>query len=733
MMTIPTQEDKKLNQQVQELQALLVSLQQACSILDKLAILNQLPIVQNYLKQQNPLTTFLGGLNPECDYAIKSIIAIGQAPIVFNLYGTDEDKFELLRQLLKQLLSIEHFYEFIGGIIGYHAKVLEMIVFNENPISSNEVHYIHPEGLRLDRNTPDVQKAIKYGIQNLSQTAEIYPVGGAGDRLSLTDPMTGVPLPAAVLAFNGRTLLEELIRDLQAREYLYFKLYGRQITTPIAMMTSSEKNNHNHILDICAQKKWFGRGSGSFFFFIQPLVPVITVEGNWSMSAPLKLTLKPGGHGVIWKLADEQGVFDWLASHGYYKSLVRQINNPLAGTDYAITALIGLGCYGNKALGFISCERLLKSAEGTNVLIEKEVKDGFQYCLTNIEYTDFDKKGIGEIPVHPGSSYSKFPTNTNILFIDIASIRAALKTNPFPGQIINMKTEAPYINVEGKLSYIKGGRLESTMQNIADSFTDTFNEKLHKNACRSDLKTFIVYNQRIKTISTTKKSYHPNESPIGTPEQAFYDILSNNRDLLLNYCGFEVPLLNTLEDYVQNGPNFLMTYHPALGPFYSIIGQKLHKGKFGYRAELKLEIAEVQISYLKLEGSLLIESTVPLGSFDTEDRLVYGKESRCYLHHVNVINEGIDFTASNCFWKDEISRHESLRIVLHEGAEFQAEHMTFKGSFEFEVPPYHRLIITQDTNGIIHQHLSKIEHPSWSWDYSFDTEDQIQLISSKLN
>ena len=44
---------------------------------------------------------------------------------------------------------------------------------------------------------------------------EIYPLGGAADRLGLVDPDTGECLPAAMLSYCGRTLLEGLIRDLQ--------------------------------------------------------------------------------------------------------------------------------------------------------------------------------------------------------------------------------------------------------------------------------------------------------------------------------------------------------------------------------------------------------------------------------------------------------------------------------------------------------------------------------------
>lgn len=52
-------------------------------------------------------------------------------------------------------------------------------------------------------------------FQGLPDLGEIYPLGGSADRLGLVDPETGECLPAAMLPYCGRTLLEGLIRDLQ--------------------------------------------------------------------------------------------------------------------------------------------------------------------------------------------------------------------------------------------------------------------------------------------------------------------------------------------------------------------------------------------------------------------------------------------------------------------------------------------------------------------------------------
>lgn len=107
-----------------------------------------------------------------------------------------------------------------------------------------------------------------------------------------------------MLPYTGRSLLSCLIRDLQAREYLYYKLFGKQLNTPVAIMTSAAKGNHRRVTELCLKEGWFGRGQDSFRLFQQSLVPVVgATEGRWAMDGPGAPALKPGGHGVIWKLA----------------------------------------------------------------------------------------------------------------------------------------------------------------------------------------------------------------------------------------------------------------------------------------------------------------------------------------------------------------------------------------------------------------------------------------------
>lgn len=612
---------------------------------EKVSILETIPLVKDYFRAH----PFLHALNPQDRCIVQQMAAIGQAERLIDP--------QHLPELLEKLSPIDHFYREIGGIVGYQAKILELLQGKKEEGGASGYH--SPAFIDITEEN-NVQEAISWGLEAMPELAEIYPLGGAADRLHLVEEKTGIELPAAKLPFAGRTLLEGLIRDLEAREYLYFQKYGVKIITPIAIMTSHEKNNHAHVLEICKEHNFFDRPADSFRFFTQPLVPAVNERGDWCLTGPSKPLLKPGGHGAIWKLARDGGIFQWLESLRRTKALIRQINNPIAGLDYGLLAFTGIGCKKKMIFGFASCPRLLQAAEGVNVLIEKEK----QIVLTNIEYCDFAKFGIEDQPLKEGEPYSRFSSNTNILFADLKAIARAVDESPFPGLLINLK-KASYTTESGEKKEESIARLESTMQNIADVFLE------EKKATLQTERTFVTYNHRNKTISTAKKAYLPGKPLQETPENCFYDLLTAHRELLLS-CGFSLPPQRTLQEYLEQGPSFLFLYHPALGPLYSLIREKLSQSTLSLGSELLLEIAHGSISDLHLQGSLQIIAEQPL-------------ESSCILKNVTVENEGIDWSRSAPFWKMDLQRKETIQIILKGKSTFIAQNAHLKGSHFFIV------------------------------------------------
>ncbi|OGN58832.1 MAG: hypothetical protein A3C42_06240, partial [Chlamydiae bacterium RIFCSPHIGHO2_02_FULL_45_9] len=608
----------------------------ASSAPEKAAILHAYSSLDVFFSSHPDIQALAAKLNEKQTAVLLQLIVIGQAERIFDGFNAHEKEFFVL---LDQLEVVDRFYREIGGIVGYQAKILELLQKSEEG-ECQELKFHAPHFLNISEDSADVRQAIEWGVDSVEEMAEIYPLGGAADRLHLVEEATGVELPAARLPFLGKTLLELLIRDLEAREYLFYQKTGRQMVTPIAIMTSQEKRNHTHVMEICEENHFFGRPADSFRFFTQPLVPAVDESGNWCLKGPLAPLLKPGGHGAIWKLAKDEGVFDWLKGLGRKKALIRQINNPIAGLDYGLLAFTGIGCKKNMVFGFASCPRLLKAVEGVNVLVERNAK----LVLTNIEYCDFAKYGIQDKPLNPEEPYSRFSSNTNILFADLEAVSAAVEECPFPGLLVNLK-KSSLQGEGGKKQEVKMARLESTMQNIADVFVEEKGKELKTE------RTFVTYNVRHKTISTAKKAYVSGRALRETPEHCFYDLLKANRELL-ERCQVALPKERTVGEYLEQGPELLFLYHPALGPLYSIIQRKIQGGHFHLGASVLFELADLYAKNLEVNGCLEIYAEKPIGHYSSKGDLHFSKEAgSCILENVTIENTGVDWKSSSPYWK----------------------------------------------------------------------------------
>lgn len=668
------------------------------SVNSRLGLLQAQSSLQKFL-ENSTLRHVIGALTGKQQYLAFALLSIGQEHLLTH-NGKIIPK-EKLIHLLKQLEVVEEFYEEMGGLLGYHMLCLKLLA--QKKVREKKGIYHVPEAQNIAVLSSRVQKSIIDGICNLPYLAQIFPVGGAADRLSFRDEITGAFQIAATLEFAQKNLLEWLIEDLQALEYLYWKLYDKPICIPIVLMSSDEKKGTEHLKCLLEERNWFGRKKDSFFLFAQPLVPTMTPEGMWCTKGPYELLLKPGGHGVIWKLAKQSGALKWLTEKGKTKSLVRQINNVIAGTDYGLLSFLGLGFSQDKDFGFASCPREEGVSEGVNVLIESNLG----YALTNIEYCDLE---------HFAVEGENLLANTNLLFADLETIDELVDKCPIPGMLVNAK-KMKYRNHLGNIDEEEVLRLESTMQNIADALVEE----------KPLVRSYITCNKRKKTISPIKKEFAFGSSMLQTPEQCYLDLLTNSRDLLENYCGFEVPSMRDPLSFFLSGPPFIFLYHPALGPQYEVISQKVFGGKLAMGSEMILRIADLQIKNLDLDGSLHISTDCVMGHHDHEGKLLHSNQTgKCTLKNVKIRNLGIHQEASRSFWKDEIVHKERCEIILEEGSEFFAENIVIRGNVSLRVACGTK-VIAQMEGGRLVFHQEVLESPSWAWAYSVNASNQIKL------
>lgn len=75
----------------------------------------------------------------------------------------------------------------------------------------------------------------------------------------------------------------------------------------------------------------------------QPLVPAISAEdGEWLVARPFSPVCKPGGHGVIWKLAYDKGIYQWFYDHGRKGATVRQVRLDMSSMH--VKSIIFMDC-----------------------------------------------------------------------------------------------------------------------------------------------------------------------------------------------------------------------------------------------------------------------------------------------------------------------------------------------------------------------------------------------------
>ena len=439
----------------------------------------------------------------------------------------------------------------------------------------------------------------------------------------------------------------------------------------------------------------------------------------------LAIALKPGGHGAIWKLMHDRGVFTWLAAKGRKGATVRQITNPMAGTDTTILALSGVGAKEDRAMGFASCERHLGASEGVNVLMERrDARGNYSYGISNVEYTVLAQHGISDEPVAPGSTESRYPANTNVLYIGLEKVRDALLSSPagaFPGMLVNLSKP---VTDDGT----KGGRLETSMQNIADVLSRVSEGERLDESEWGNLPTFVLYTLRRRITSSAKKKRDPSKANLAqTPDGSFLDLLKNASDLL-DRCGVKHPAPEggTVEQYLAEGPGFIFCADPAIGPLWDVTEQKIRGGALADRAEVRLEVAEMQWENVSVSGSLLVETKAPLGA-DAGSALKFDDHAcgRCRLRNVVVTNEGVDWTAEgNVAWSATLTRRERCQITIEGNGEFDAKGVKLRGDAEYVVPAGWRLELRPfgPRRQGIEQRWTRLDaaggRPTWQWQYA---------------
>ena len=213
---------KLMSAELGKLKILKEQLQDCLTDEQRLKVLEKEEKICATLKASPKLRGFVNRLALDRAVILHSLIAIDQN----HLLSSAQDREDLLEGLLNDLVAVQKFYADRGGIVGYHYGMQLLLHEVQESNEEKREEYHPPPQYDIRSLTEQTCAHILQGIYSLPYIAELYPVGGAAERLHLVDSVTQAALPAAKLLFCGKTLLEGLIADVQAREYLYYKLFS---------------------------------------------------------------------------------------------------------------------------------------------------------------------------------------------------------------------------------------------------------------------------------------------------------------------------------------------------------------------------------------------------------------------------------------------------------------------------------------------------------------------------
>ena len=120
-------------------------------------------IILFYLKKKFPNTRIF----TDNYYLFESLVIIGQYEKILNGLDKDEKAFNFL---IKTLDELERFYFEIGGIIGYHYKIISLLR-SQQSIQEDKNTYLSPAYFDLTKINKSVNRAIIAGIKNIWQMA----------------------------------------------------------------------------------------------------------------------------------------------------------------------------------------------------------------------------------------------------------------------------------------------------------------------------------------------------------------------------------------------------------------------------------------------------------------------------------------------------------------------------------------------------------------------------------
>ena len=477
------------------------------------------------------------------------------------------------------------------------------------------------------------RQAAAWGLEELPRMAEVYPLGGAGDRLGLQDEVTRRIPACASPSQRAYAHRGAASRSHHARESLCHKVHGTQHVTPVAVMTSAAKGRlhgavsklmeDNAVVRVHAEKEAFR------LFSRPPWSPTVATRGGDAWCAEtrrgrLAVALKPGGHGTNLETrlhdreaslpgsppTDRRGLPPFARSHA----------TPWRARDTTILALSAARRPRRTGtMGFASAASDTSARPGVSVN-PRSVGTGSGTCsygISNVErYTVLAQHGISDDPAAPGSTESRYRSRHQRPRTSVWR-RSATRCSPpqreaFPGMLVEdlsplrlaSRTTAPRA-VAWRLP-CRTSRTSSPRVSEGSAWTRSEWETSQRSCCTP----FAVASRLRRRRSTIRPRRTSRRPPA-----------------VLSWISSRTPRICSIGAGVKHPPPGApwSSTSPRVpgsssaptrrsGPLWDVTEQKIRGGALADRAEVRLEVAEMQWENVSVSARCWWRRKAPLGA-----------------------------------------------------------------------------------------------------------------------
>eukprot|EP01057_Protomagalhaensia_wolfi_P004698 Protomagalhaensia_wolfi_Nauph_80__4697@NODE_486_length_2443_cov_408_004576_g366_i0_p1_GENE_NODE_486_length_2443_cov_408_004576_g366_i0NODE_486_length_2443_cov_408_004576_g366_i0_p1_ORF_typecomplete_len592_score163_80UDPGP/PF01704_18/1_4e70_NODE_486_length_2443_cov_408_004576_g366_i0441777 len=512
-----------------------------------------------------------------------------------HLFAGDLNE-ETQKSIIHQLVAADRNYP--GGLLNYLNRARKLLADSKSGVNPFDGYKPEtPSCLNPAIGSEEFYQLEESGLKAVSKCAFVLVAGGLGERLGY---------PEIKISLMTNSLVEVTYCEWYFRCIRHFeKLSGETVQLPVVIMTSGD--THASTVRLLEKHDYFCLKQEQVTLVMQEKVPaLIDADARLSLKDG-KIETKPHGHGDVHTLLHQHGLAKKWQSSGFEWVFFFQDTNAL--TMRAVPVCLGISKAKNFSMNSLCIPRTPCDAVGGICRLVKT--DGSGEMTVNVEYNQLDallkSAGLPGDVAAPGSQYSPYPGNCNILLFRLADYAGILEeTGGAVPEFVNPK----YAD-STKTKFKSATRVECMMQEFAQLWKpgqQVGATVLDRWFCFSTVKN------NIKDAATKIASKLSGESAF-TADAEFYYASAKCLEIAAskagNGCQVNIAPAESVSFHnmtASMGPKIYLD--PSFGLTVSEMAKRLQRCrsiKISAKSGLALE-GPVSMSSLDLDGVLMVKS-----------------------------------------------------------------------------------------------------------------------------